>query len=91
VTYPAKLRTGGTALSPERTIEIPNDYVRGERALMARAVLIAMEPGIQIAEAVEAESVAAPSEQFGLREARRPCISGHVPTKTRSPPIRRRD
>ncbi len=42
-----------------RPIEIPDDYVRGEQARMARAVLMAMEPDIQIAEAVEAEPVAA--------------------------------
>jgi hypothetical protein len=32
-------------------IDIPDDYVRGERARMARAVLMAMEPEIHIAEA----------------------------------------
>ncbi len=42
-----------------RTIEIPDDYVRGEQARMARAVLMAMEPNIQVAEAVEAEPVGA--------------------------------
>ena len=42
-----------------RTIEIPDDYVRGEQARMARAVLMAMEPDIQVAEAVEAEPVPA--------------------------------
>jgi hypothetical protein len=31
-------------------IEIPDDYVRGERARMARAVLMAMEPDITLAE-----------------------------------------
>jgi hypothetical protein len=31
-------------------IDIPDDYVRGERARMARAVLMAMEPEIHIAE-----------------------------------------
>jgi hypothetical protein len=35
-----------------RLIDIPDDYVRGERARMARAVLMAMEPDIHIAEAV---------------------------------------
>ena len=33
-----------------RPIDIPDDYVRGERARMARAVLMAMEPEIHIAE-----------------------------------------
>jgi hypothetical protein len=32
-------------------VDIPDDYVRGERARMARAVLMAMEPEIHIAEA----------------------------------------
>ena len=41
-----------------RAIEIPDDYVRGEQGRMARAVLMAMEPDIQVAEAVEAEPVA---------------------------------
>ena len=36
-----------------RFIEIPDDYVRGERARMARAVLMAMEPEIRLAEVVE--------------------------------------
>jgi hypothetical protein len=34
-----------------KLIDIPDDYVRGERARMARAVLMAMEPEIHIAEA----------------------------------------
>src|ERR1044072_3984485 len=34
-----------------KPIDIPDDYVRGERARMARAVLMAMEPEIHIAEA----------------------------------------
>jgi hypothetical protein len=38
-----------------RLIDIPDDYVRGERARMARAVLMAMEPDIHIAEAIIAE------------------------------------
>jgi len=33
-----------------RQIEIPDDYVRGEQARMARAVLMALEPGVRIAE-----------------------------------------
>jgi hypothetical protein len=33
-----------------KLIDIPDDYVRGERARMARAVLMAMEPEIHIAE-----------------------------------------
>jgi hypothetical protein len=33
-----------------RQIEIPDDYVRGEQGRMARAVLMAMEPEIQLAE-----------------------------------------
>jgi energy-coupling factor transporter ATP-binding protein EcfA2 len=33
-----------------KLINIPDDYVRGERARMARAVLMAMEPEIHIAE-----------------------------------------
>lgn len=36
-----------------KLIDIPDDYVRGERARMARAVLMAMEPEIHIAEASE--------------------------------------
>jgi len=36
-----------------RGIEIPDDYVRGENARMSRAVLMAMEPEILIAEAAE--------------------------------------
>jgi hypothetical protein len=36
-----------------RFIEIPDDYVRGERARMARAILMAMEPEIRLAEVVE--------------------------------------
>lgn len=40
-----------------RTIEIPDDYVRGEQARMARAVLMAMEPEVQIAEVREQEPV----------------------------------
>jgi hypothetical protein len=35
-------------------IEIPDDYVLGERARIARAVLMAMEPDITLAEAAEA-------------------------------------
>ena len=34
-------------------VEIPDDYVKGEKARMARAVLMAMEPDIKVAEAVE--------------------------------------
>ena len=34
-----------------KLIDIPDDYVKGERARMARAVLMAMEPEIHIAEA----------------------------------------
>jgi hypothetical protein len=37
-----------------RPIEIPDDYVRGEQARMARAVLMAMEPDIRLSELVEA-------------------------------------
>ena len=37
-----------------RAIDIPDDYVRGEQARMARAVLMAMEPDITIAGLVEA-------------------------------------
>jgi hypothetical protein len=37
-----------------RPFEIPDDYVRGEQARMARAVLMAMEPNITLAEVVEA-------------------------------------
>jgi hypothetical protein len=40
-------------------IEIPDDYVRGEQARMARAVLMAMEPDIQLAEAMAREPVTA--------------------------------
>jgi hypothetical protein len=36
------------------TVEIPDDYVRGEQARMARAVLMAMEPEIRLSEAVDA-------------------------------------
>jgi energy-coupling factor transporter ATP-binding protein EcfA2 len=36
-----------------RNYEVPDDYVRGERARLARAVLMAMEPEIQIAEEEE--------------------------------------
>jgi hypothetical protein len=32
-------------------IDIPDDYVRGEQARMARAVLMAMEPEVRLAEA----------------------------------------
>lgn len=35
-------------------VEVPDDYVRGERARMARAVLMAMEPEMRLAEATEA-------------------------------------
>jgi hypothetical protein len=35
-------------------IEIPDDYVRGEQARMARAVLMAMEPEVKLAEATAA-------------------------------------
>jgi hypothetical protein len=42
-----------------RQIEIPDDYVRGEQARMARAVLMAMEPDIQLAETEAREAVAA--------------------------------
>lgn len=35
-------------------IEIPDDYVRGERARMARAVLMAMEPDVTLAEIADA-------------------------------------
>jgi hypothetical protein len=42
-----------------QAIDIPDDYVRGEQARMARAVLMAMEPDIQVAEAVEADPVTA--------------------------------
>lgn len=34
-------------------VEVPDDYVRGERARMARAVLMAMEPEMKLAESVE--------------------------------------
>src|SRR5207302_1764932 len=34
-------------------VEVPDDYVRGERARMARAVLMAMEPEMKLAEATE--------------------------------------
>jgi hypothetical protein len=37
-----------------RSIDIPDDYVRGERARLARAVLMAMEPEIHLAEAATA-------------------------------------
>ena len=33
-----------------RQIEIPDDYVRGEQGRMARAVLMAMEPALQVSE-----------------------------------------
>ncbi len=36
-----------------RQIEIPDDYVKGEKARTARAVLMAMEPDIKVAEMVE--------------------------------------
>lgn len=36
-----------------RRIEIPDEYVKGEKARIARAVLMAMEPDIKIAEMVE--------------------------------------
>ena len=39
-------------------VEIPDDYVRGEQSRMARAVLMAMEPDIQLAEAMAHEPVA---------------------------------
>ena len=42
-----------------RRIEIPDDYVRGEQSRMARAVLMAMEPEIQLAEAMAREPAAA--------------------------------
>jgi hypothetical protein len=42
-----------------RQIEIPDDYVRGEQSRMARAVLMAMEPDIQLAEAMTLEPMAA--------------------------------
>jgi hypothetical protein len=34
-------------------VEIPDDYVKGELARVARAVLIAKEPDIAVAEAIE--------------------------------------
>ena len=37
-----------------RAIEIPDDYVRGEQARLARAVLMAMAPDIAISELTEA-------------------------------------
>jgi hypothetical protein len=37
------------------TVEIPDDYVLGERARMARAVLMAMEPEMKLAEVAEPE------------------------------------
>jgi hypothetical protein len=37
-----------------QTIEIPDDYVRGERSRIARAVLMAMEPEITLAEVASA-------------------------------------
>jgi hypothetical protein len=40
-----------------RQIEIPDDYVRGEQSRMARAVLMAMEPEIQVAEMQAREPV----------------------------------
>jgi hypothetical protein len=39
-------------------IEIPDDYVRGEQARMARAVLMAMEPQVRLTEVVEGASQA---------------------------------
>jgi hypothetical protein len=41
------------------TVEIPDDYVLGERARMARAVLMAMEPEMKLAEAADPEPAAA--------------------------------
>lgn len=38
-------------------VEVPDDYVRGERARMARAVLMAMEPELKLAEASEPTTV----------------------------------
>jgi hypothetical protein len=37
-----------------RQVEIPDDYVKGELARLARAVLIAKEPDLAVAEAIEA-------------------------------------
>jgi hypothetical protein len=42
-------------------IDIPDDYVRGEQARMARAVLMAMEPEIRLSEAAaQAEGIGPP-------------------------------
>lgn len=42
-----------------RSIEVPDDYVRGERARMARAVLMAMEPTLKLAEVAQPEAAPA--------------------------------